>query len=78
MLATPGLQPHRVGLVPVDLLEIDKISEWEELGDETPPAQPFRLVGKFPLPDEPPLSSYENPFTGEPLDPEKVKKNIYI
>lgn len=59
-------------------IEIDKISEWEELGSDTPPDQPFRLVGKFPLPDEPPLSSYQNPFTGEPLDPEKVKKGIYV
>lgn len=59
-------------------IEIDKISEWEELGDETTPAQPFRLIGKFPLPDEPPLSSYTNPFTNEPLDPEKVKQGIYI
>lgn len=58
-------------------IEIDKISEWEELGNETPPAQPFRLIGKFPLPDEPPLSSYTNPFTNEPLDPEKVKQGIY-
>jgi hypothetical protein len=32
----------------------------------------------FPLPDEPPLSSYENPFTREMLDPEKVRKGIYI
>lgn len=59
-------------------IEIDKISEWEELGDETPPAQPFRLVGKFPLPDEPPHSSYTNPFTNESLDPEKVNQGIYI
>ncbi len=59
-------------------IEIDKISEWPELADETLRAQPFRLVGKSPLPDEPPLSSYQNPFTNEMLDPEKVKSGIYI
>jgi hypothetical protein len=59
-------------------IEINKISEWEELGDETPPVQPFRLVGKFPLPDEPPLTSYTNPFTNEPLDPIKVRQGIYV
>jgi hypothetical protein len=60
-------------------IEIDKISDWPELSpNEKPSKQPFRLVGMFPLPDEPPLSSYTNPFTNEPLDPEKVKKGIYL
>lgn len=59
-------------------IEIGKISEWAELGDETPPTQPFRLIGKLPLPDEPPLSSYQNPFTNEMLDPEKVKSGVYV
>lgn len=60
-------------------IEIDKISDWPELKpDEKLPTQPFRLVGMFPLPDEPPLSSYQNPFTHEMLDPEKVRKGIYI
>lgn len=60
-------------------IEIDKISDWPTLRpDETPPNQPFRLVGMFPLPDEPPLASYKNQFTGEMLDPEKVKKGIYV
>lgn len=60
-------------------IEMDKISDWPELSeDEEPPKQPFRLIGLFPLPDEPPLSSYTNPFTNEPLDPIKVKHGIYI
>ena len=59
-------------------LDIDKISEWEELTDESLTTQPFRLIGLFPLPDEPPLSSYQNPFTNEMLDPDKVSKGIYI
>lgn len=60
-------------------IEVDKISEWPKLVDsETPVSQPFRLVGMFPMPDEPPLSSYENPFTGKLLDPEQVKKGSYV
>lgn len=59
-------------------IEIDKISDWPELtANEKIPTQPFRLVGLFPLPDEPPLSSYKNPFTGEMLDPEKVRNGVY-
>ena len=60
-------------------IEVEKVSEWPKLPpDGTPPNQPFRLVGMFPLPDEPPLSSYKNPFTGEMLDPEKTRNGIYI
>ncbi len=60
-------------------IEIDKISDWQTLApDETPPNQPFHLVGMVPLPDEPPLSSYQNPFTGEMLDPEQVKNGRYL
>ena len=60
-------------------IEVDNIDKWPKLSpDETTAKQPFRLVGMFPLPDEPPLSSYESPFTGEMLDPEQVRKGIYI
>lgn len=59
-------------------IEVERISEWPKISpDKLPLSQPFRLVGMFPLPDEPPLSSYENPFTREMLDPEKVRKGIY-
>jgi hypothetical protein len=60
-------------------IEIESIDKWPELPpNETPPKQPFRLVGMFPLPDEPPLSSYKNPFTGEMLDPEKARNGVYV
>lgn len=60
-------------------IEVESVNDWPELSpDETHPKQPFRLVGMFPLPDEPPLSSYENPFTREMLDPEKVREGIYV
>jgi len=60
-------------------IEISKISVWPRVSPEvTLPEQPFRLVGQFPLPVEPPLSSYKNPFTGQMLDPINVQKGIYI
>lgn len=60
-------------------IEIDSVNDWPLLTPgETPIAQPLHLVGLFPLPDEPPLSSYESPFTGKLLDPEKVQKGIYL
>lgn len=60
-------------------IEAESIDNWPELSDdETPPNQPFRLIGMFPLPEEPPLSSYKNPFTGETLDPAKVQRGVYI
>lgn len=60
-------------------IEIDSVNDWPELSPgDTHSSQPFHLVGMFPLPDEPPLSSYENPFTHEMLDPEKVQKGVYI
>ena len=60
-------------------IEISKISEWTALPDEEEAnMQPFELIGIVPLPEEPPLSSYENPFTGKKLDPEKVKQGKYL
>jgi hypothetical protein len=59
-------------------IEVEKVSDWPKISsDEAPSSQPFRLGGIFPLPDEPPLSSYKNPFTGEMLDPQQVQKGIY-
>lgn len=60
-------------------LDIDKISEWPRITEDIPaPKQPLQLIGMFPLPNEPPQSSYQNPFTGEMLDPAKVEKGIYL
>lgn len=60
-------------------IEIGKISEWPRISNKvTSLDQPFRLIGQFPLPDDPPLSSYKNPFTGQMLDPKSVQKGIYI
>lgn len=60
-------------------IEIGKISEWPEISEGEPlPDQPFQLIGMVPLPEEPPLSSYESPFTGGMLDPDKVRNGVYI
>lgn len=62
-----------------EAIETGAISDWEEVKqDEAITGQPFQLAGIVPLPEEPPLSSYKSPFTGEMLDPEKVQNGIYI
>lgn len=59
-------------------IEVEKIAEWPEAQDAVDDDQPLRLMGIIPLPDEPPLSAYENPFTGKQLDPAKVEKGVYL
>jgi len=60
-------------------IEMVKINDWPEVEEsDNLPDQPFEMIGLAPLPEEPPLSSYESPFTGKMLDPERVSKGIYL
>ena len=60
-------------------IEMDKINDWPKASeDDEDLKQPFELMGMIPIPDEPPLSSYTNPSTNQPLDPEQVKKHKYM